>query len=590
MPRPRTTEPTPQESGDADDPVWAFLLERRPELGCELCGGLMNGNEGGHDSSMCPGREASGAQLMHMALAKAAAAELDALRAHALLELVVRSARGVVQYPLQMLEPHEAARVRTHVNATRQAGGNTAAPARVTEDRAPRVTTMGPEVQVTDLKAQVAALQSRFDEAMREQRPGTRHATAPEVVTVECLMKSLEAGRAHTREVLEQVTRMTNAEHGRTGVSKLTEETSMAYGGLLAGYDPASAQSGIEFCLGKLRLGGDLGMDRRVMVYPAAMLHGYNEHAQPTTGVGGARVPQLGCAANMFTEASKVTYDTRPTSLYGREAAALARKPGDAVGQLGVTKAGEIAIEQAKRELVLQPGASGFPDLGGLAEWCQGMVNMSDELRKVDAALQYHYSEEFQLWELVDQHRLGMMTVYDDFFRSVRAPKTAFGHFVAMEEALRRRMMQLRPRKWDCCRTEPTLNRVLRAFALKAEQEPAEDFSAGGRPGGGRGGPGPASKATGDVNDGAAQPDLRSKVSFGSMGEIVAAYKDVRTGKGHAFCCAHNYSACPNKTETDQGVTWCTDAKGGKRLHLCVRCGGGHKMEGEGKCSKPHVR
>ena len=100
VPQPRTTEPRPQESGDADDPVWAFLLERRPELGCELCGGLMNGNEGGHDSSMCPGREASGAQLMHMALAKAAAAELDALRAHALLELVVRSARGVVQYPL----------------------------------------------------------------------------------------------------------------------------------------------------------------------------------------------------------------------------------------------------------------------------------------------------------------------------------------------------------------------------------------------------------------------------------------------------------------------------------------------------------
>ena len=71
---------------------------------------------------------------------------------------------------------------------------------------------------------------------------------------------------------------------------------------------------------------------------------------------------------------------------------------------------------------------------------------------------------------------------------------------------------------------------------------------------------------------------------------IVAAYKDVRTGKGHAFCCAHNYSACPNKTDTDQGVTWCTDAKGGKRLHLCVRCGGGHKIEGEGKCSNPHVR
>ena len=103
-------------------------------------------------------------------------------------------------------------------------------------------------------------------------------------------------------------------------------------------------------------------------------------------------------------------------------------------------------------------------------------------------------------------------------------------------------MMQLKPRKWDCCRSEPTLSKVLRAFALKAEQEPAEDFSGGGRPGGGWGGPGPAGKPTGDVNDGAAQSDLRSKVSFGSMGEIVAAYKDVRTGKGHAFCCAHNYS------------------------------------------------
>lgn len=320
------------------------------------------------------------------------------MRAQALLGLVVRSAQGVVQYPLQMLAPDEAARIRTRVRASHPQVASTAAPARFSEVRPDG----RPGAHLRALAAQVADLQSRLDETLREKRPSSFLAATAEVVTVDHLMASLEAGHAHTRDVLAQVTGMTNAEHMRGRLHRLTEETSVAHGGLMAGYDPASAQSGLEFCLSKLRLGGELGMDRRLMVYPAALLHGYDEHAQPTTGVGGFRVPQLGCAANMFTDKSKVAYDTRPNSLWSREAAALARTPGGAVGHLGVNKAGEIAIEQAKRKLVLQPGTAGFPELGGMPEWCQGMVNMADELRNVDEKLHYYYSEEFRLSELIN--------------------------------------------------------------------------------------------------------------------------------------------------------------------------------------------
>ena len=71
---------------------------------------------------------------------------------------------------------------------------------------------------------------------------------------------------------------------------------------------------------------------------------------------------------------------------------------------------------------------------------------------------------------------------------------------------------------------------------------------------------------------------------------MVSAYGRVRTRNGDEFCMHHNFSQCPRATETASGFTFCKAENGTRRLHICVRCGGNHTIEGAGKCSKVHLR
>lgn len=187
-----------------------------------------------------------------------------------------------------------------------------------------------------------------------------------------------------------------------------------------------------------------------------------------------------------------------------------------------------------------------------------------------------------------------MATEYERYYArgTVRAHEKAFAHFVTMEQAVRRILMQLKPATWGESHHEE-IQMVLRTYRLKAEQELPDFFSGGGRqPGGGPAVPtSPARSKTPATQPGAAAAvDHRGTESFKSLGDLITAYGRVRTRGQHAICCAYNYSACASKTTTANGITYCVGGDGVRRLHICIRCNGNHTPEGAGKCSNAHIR
>ena len=134
-----------------------------------------------------------------------------------------------------------------------------------------------------------------------------------------------------------------------------------------------------------------------------------------------------------------------PSSLWAREGAALNKASDTAVGQLHMSPTGDISMGHTKRQLVTTPGDKGFQPLTRMADWMQGIVIMGDQLDNVSPALQHYYSAQYTLSQLLHQHRKRMAQVYDRYFKHMRAPEKSLKHFVAMEEGLRRRMMQIKP-------------------------------------------------------------------------------------------------------------------------------------------------
>ena len=260
-------------------------------------------------------------------------------------------------------------------------------------------------------------------------------------------------------------------------------------------------------------------------------------------------------------------------------------------GSLAINSQGVLSVGSLQRKLLTQPASTGWKPVEHISDWIQGAVSMADELNKVDAALQHTYSPAHKLADLMHQHREHMVYVYDTHFRVVCNPATAFKEFVAMEEAVRRKLSQMKPLAWAASTTNPIIMKVVKAHALRAEQALAN--SPGGWPPAGPGIPSPPVPAP---TPGTANPaptgrtDLRTQVDFPSLGAMVNAYGALETRNGDQYCIMHNFSTCKNPTETEGGRTFCKAPNGKRRLHICVRCGGPHAPEGAGKCSKPHLR
>jgi hypothetical protein len=360
----------------------------------------------------------------------------------------------------------------------------------------------------------------------------------------------------------------------------------------MADYDPTSGFSQVEHAMRVLHLGGDLGMDRRIMFYPACLVNGYTDKCLPSTGVGGARRPKMDAPAHMFVDSAKVSFSTAATSLWQREAATIEKSLEGNTGTLSLSPSGQVTVGSMRRSLLTSPTHSGWRHLSSLSEWVQGMVGMADEMRKVDSDLQHSFSPRYGLASLIDQHRVHMTTVYDEYFRSVRAPQKAFQHFVAMEEAVRRKLSQLRPTSWEKSVDQPQVMQLVKAYSLRAERELIEDqVSGSGRPNAGAGVPTTPVQPKGNQPRSPPGTDHRGTESFPSLAAMLDAYGAYRSTKGHAICCSYNFSSCAQATTPDaSGVPACTGADGTRRLHLCVRCGKQHPLEGAGKCANPHLR
>lgn len=620
---PITVVPMPHE-----DPLLAFLNEADlPTTECTACGGLFNMPlDMGHPVDACPRAPASldDQQRRHAQVA-AFMATRDRPRAETLLQLATDE-DGLISYPFSQLTPVERAALRTHMATVGRAGNPHSGKPRANPDDA-RVAQLTAEVEQlrTQLLTQraadpptthptplaseaadvVAAINTLREELAAQTRKQTiieaelatykstvrgPQTTPPpgDAASVQALRDALAAEKDAHIASLRRVTVETNRRHEIPNVTGSVPP--QAWSGVMVGFDKSLNIAQWRWVMKKFHIGGELGTDRRVMYYPAGLCNGWDANCMPIQGAAGVRTPQMWMPAHMFIEAAKVSYNTNPDSLWQRERASVDKSQESASGSLTLGPDGKLSVKGLQRKLIIKPSQAGWPPVKYISDWFQGIVGMADELEKVDEALQHTYSPVHTLPALCHQHRLCMAQVYDTRFSMfTRNREAAFDEFVAMEEAVREHLCQTKPASWADSTEDPIVMKIVKAHALRAENAQADANSPGGRPAANPGVPSPTPAAPNKPGAGN-RTDLRTQVDFPSLGAMVSAYGGVRTRNNDEFCMLHNFSGCTRETETAGGLTFCKAANGVRRLHICVRCGGSHAIEGAGKCSKTHLR
>lgn len=560
-----------------DDPLEQWLLGEDTAVDCTVCAGILAA--GAHTAATCPGAKGmTPAQHRHALVARAALKAVGKARAEELLRQVPK--QGPRHYPVKLLTEDEAAAVKAAAKqgqALQQAASHPLVSAGVPQGEG-----------VTSLVWQVQQQQQLLQQQMQELRA---QASSPQS-EVARLRDELAASRKEARALHAQVTAATNES---AGVSD-----GRAAKGFMDDFAHENGWSQGDHAMMKLKVGGENFTDTRIMLCTAAALHGYSIKCQELLTRGGTRRIGMDIPVEQFLPSNTVKFSTNKESLWQKEVRAVEKVDDGTVGlQIvdGKLRSGKSVV----RTLVAQPKASGWDECSNIDAWVQGMAMCEDELEHVDAAHQHCYNDVHTLPALMRQHRRSMRKcVYDKYFAGLADVAAAFPHFLALEVKLRQKMMEDKPETWEFDPAGPYVV-LVRDYVTKAERARRQGLPRGGgppdvsdqgydRPGGRTPLPAPRAPGTGDKPQGHSRA---AQKSFATFTEFVAAYSSVRSRKGHEYCLKHAYSGeCDSERVSADGArpVMCSDGRGGSRVHLCVRCGGDHDIEGKGACSKKHIR
>ena len=532
-----------------------------PASACETCGGLFNTKMGeGHSQEQCPGEgTVSREARSNMAIGRAAASVLTERRAEEVLAQVNHAGTPLMRtYPTALLREDEGSQIRAKAIAImREAECHTAGKGGKTEEK----------TEVDQLREQLAT------------------------------------ERAESRRLAARMVAATNATQGiggcvmGDGQYAAAPYTTMGTSSFMDSFSYESGRTQMEHAMRVLSVGGEHGNGKRIMMVVAAAIHGYNHKCQAVTSNGIRRIA-MNLPAIQFKE--KVKYSTDPTSLWMREAKAIEKVDDGMFGVQvvdGVMRAGRTAV----RTLPEAPSTRGWREkFMSITDWGQALVEYADHLEDVDGEFQHVYSPEHMLHRLMNQHRKSFTTqVWETQFVGMRNKTIALENFVALEAKVRSKMMVDKPRSWEYDRAGPYMT-VVRDFVLQAERESQESMagehpghrdSRRGLPPAGAGVPGAPGPATPTRPRATPRVDHKDTESFDTFDKFRDAYKDVKTKRGNQYCLRFAYdNSCTYPVSTDGGVTRCTDAGGGVRVHLCLRCSKEHTPKGKGACDEPHVR
>ena len=409
------------------------------------------------------------------------------------------------------------------------------------------------------------------------------------------LRDQLAAERAESHKLAAQVVAATNTAQGLgMGGSQYTGTQYTGTGSFMDSFRYENGRTQMEHAMKELHVGGEHGTSARIMLVTAAALWGYNYKCNAVATLDGLRRIAMDLPAIQFKE--KVRFSQDPASLWQREAKAIEKVDDGTVGVMvvdGVMRAGRAVV----RTLPEAPSTRGWNGkFASIAEWSNAMVEYADALEEVDAEFQNVYSDAYVLHRLMNQHRKSFTSqVWETQFMGMPEKTVALEKFVALEAKVRSKMMVDRPASWEYDRAGPYMV-LVRDFVLEAERESQAVRDRDSR----RGLPRPAGNGAPDHTRPApirprAQPspgvDHKDTESFATFEEFTKAYKDVRTKGGKQYCLHNGYDGtCTYPVSTDGGVTRCTDARGGIRVHLCLRCSKDHAPKGKGACDEPHLR